>query len=171
MADLFSLGNLNCLLWINNEQISCIGRSIWQTNLNPIARPAATKAEVSVPSKLPYARRLADRHPCSGRLDNSFMPRRPYAGVAPAQPGPTTVASTSTSAGAAPGCIICVWLTSMLEEVCFEGAVLFLTWNSFDVELSFVTQASRHHSRGLRAHPLALCPETRESHQPSFRQS
>ena len=41
--------------------------------------------------------------PCSGRRDNSFMPRRPYAGVAPAQPGLTPVASTSTSAGAALG--------------------------------------------------------------------
>jgi hypothetical protein len=46
-----------------------------------------------------YMSRQAGDHPRSGRRDNSFMPRRPYAGVAPAQPGPTPVASTSTSAG------------------------------------------------------------------------
>jgi hypothetical protein len=56
-----------------------------------------------------YMSRQAGDHPRSGRRDNSFMPRRPYAGVAPAQPGPTPVASTSTSAGAASGCTICVW--------------------------------------------------------------
>ena len=50
-----------------------------------------------------YMSRQAGDHPRSGRRDNSFMPRRPYAGVAPAQPGPTPVASTSTSAGAAQG--------------------------------------------------------------------
>ena len=50
-----------------------------------------------------YMSRQAGDHPRSGRRDNSFMPRRPYAGVAPAQPGPTPVASTSTSAGAARG--------------------------------------------------------------------
>ena len=50
-----------------------------------------------------YMSRQAGDHPRSGRRDNSFMPRRPYAGVAPAQPGPTPVASTSTSAGAALG--------------------------------------------------------------------
>jgi hypothetical protein len=55
--------------------------------------PGATKAEVSGPTRPTYARILADSHPCSGRRDNSFMPRRPYAGVAPAQPGPTPVAS------------------------------------------------------------------------------
>jgi len=62
-----------------------------------------------------YMSRQAGDHPRSGRRDNSFMPRRPYAGVAPAQPGPTPVASTSTSAGAASGCTICVW--SRLREL------------------------------------------------------
>ena len=50
-----------------------------------------------------YTSRQAGEHPRSGRRDNSFMPRRPYAGVAPAQPGPTPVASTLTSAGAVRG--------------------------------------------------------------------
>ena len=50
-----------------------------------------------------YMSRQAGDHPRSGRRDNSFMPRRPYAGVAPAQPGLTPVPSTSTSAGAALG--------------------------------------------------------------------
>jgi hypothetical protein len=68
----------------------------------PRSRPAATTAEVSVPSQPPYARRLTDSYPRSGRRDNSFMPRRPYTGVAPAQ-SVTQVASTSTSAGATLG--------------------------------------------------------------------
>jgi hypothetical protein len=50
-----------------------------------------------------YMSRQAGDHPLSGRRDNSCMPRRPHAGVAPAQLGPTPVASTSTSASAALG--------------------------------------------------------------------
>ena len=126
-----------------------------------------------------YMSRQAGDHPRSGRRDNSFMPRRPYAGVASAQPGPTPVASTSTSAGAASGCTICVWSLPL---------GLLPLWPSFPVEkngilnenLEFLWEkeipcgdhlASRHQVRSLRAHPPALCPETRESHQPPFRQS
>ncbi len=36
---------------------------------------------------------------------------------------------------------------------------------------SIQIQSSCHHSRGLRAYPPALCPETCESHQPPFRES
>jgi hypothetical protein len=40
-----------------------------------------------------YMSRQTGYHHCFGRRDNSFMPRRPYAGVAPDQLGPTLVAS------------------------------------------------------------------------------
>ena len=72
-----------------------------------------------------YMSRQAGDHPRSGRRDNSFMSRRPYAGVAPAQPGPTPVASTSTSAGAASGCTICVWSLPL---------GLLPLWPSFPIE-------------------------------------
>ena len=83
MADLFSLVNLTWLLWINDQQISCIGRN----------RPRWTSIFCNI-----------------------------------------------------------VIQTSML--ISHLGKKL----------------ASRHHGRGLQAHPPALCPETLESHQPPFRQ-
>ena len=45
-------------------------------------RPAATKAEVSGPTRPPYARRLASRiSPLSGSRSNSIILRQPYLGV------------------------------------------------------------------------------------------
>jgi hypothetical protein len=78
----------------------------------PVSYHRSHRKAIFVPSDISdriFMSHQAEDHPRSGRDDNSFMPRRPYAGVAPAQPGPTPVASTSTSAGAAPGCDICVW--------------------------------------------------------------
>jgi hypothetical protein len=104
------------------------------------------------------------------------MPRRPYAGVAPAQPGLNPVANTSTSADAAPGCTNCVWLA-----ICFFTAgspnligldkrrkkialfqakmvIDFLQYRHSNEQVNFAfgkKLASRHHSRGLRANPSA----------------
>jgi hypothetical protein len=114
-----------------------------------------------------YMSRQAGDHPRSGRRDNSFMSRRPYAGVAPAQPGPTLVASTSTSAGAASGCTICVW--SRLRELanCQRAAdkerLLMASrhqilssspkYGQLPELDSEDSMASRHQGRSLRAHP------------------
>ena len=57
-------------------------------------------------TRIEYMSRQAEDHPRSGRRDNFFMPRRPYAREALAQPGPNPVKSILTSVCAARGCTI-----------------------------------------------------------------
>jgi hypothetical protein len=104
-----------------------------------------------------YMSRQAGDHPRSGRRDNSFMPRRPYAGVAPAQPGITPVASTSTS-----GCTICVWsrlrrFNTVRIMISSIVKIVVTIWPK-DQTFRFYCRSVQY---CLRAHPPALCPETR----------